>query len=238
MVRIAPIVCITLAALLAAAGRASAAEPSPAKPDVWSLKLGTPAAELSPDDYIDFSCGTNGGPPGRVLDSWTDFALCPADARGLHEVYFRYDDELEYWARAIDNTALIERYAGTKIGSYHVILSLLFGGDGIVDGVRIVTDPRIDSEQRQFAYGLGRQLMARYGGEGWTCVDLPRNDGEAGLAGNFLKQRCDKTLPDRDLSAWTNLYQKSGQAVLDRFTAETRQGQFESSAKLEMYLRR
>ena len=231
-------VAVALAAAGFAAGAAGAAEPTPSKADIWSLKLGMPVDELPADEFIDYACGTNGGPPGRVLDSWAEFAKCAPDGQGLREVYFRYDDEMEYWARAIDNAALIERYAGTRIGSYHVILSLLFDDAGVVAGVRIATDPRVETEQRQFAYGLGRLLMGRYGVEEWACIDLPRQDGETGLAGTFLKRRCDKTTDDRRLIVWTNLYQKAGQSVQDRFTAETRQGQFESSAKLEMYLRR
>lgn len=231
---------LTMVALAACAlpPAARAADPTPSKADIWSLRLGATVDELPPDDFIDYACGTNGGPPGRVLDGWADFRRCTPDSRGLREVYFRYDDEMEYWARAVDNAALIERYAGTRIGTYHVILSLLFSDAGVVEGVRIVTDPRIEAEQRQSAFGLGRLLQGRYGIDGWTCTDLPRLDGETGLAGRFLKQRCDKALDDRDVSVWSSLYQKTGQSVTDRFTAETRQGQFESAARLEMFVRR
>lgn len=224
--------------VLVACQGARAQDPAATQADVWSLKLGTPASALPVDDFIDYACGTNGGPPGRVIEGWTEFGRCPADARGLHEVYFRYDDELEYWARAIDNPGLIARYEGTRVSVFHVIVSLLFDNAGEVDGVRIATDPRIEPQQRQSAYGMGRLMMARFDSQGWACTDLPRLDGESGLAGTFIKQRCEKSLPDRDLIVWTSLYQKAGQSVVDQFTAETRQGQFESSARLEMYRRR
>ena len=37
---------------------------------------------------------------GAPLAGWGDFRRCRAEPSGLCEVYFRYDDELEYWAKA------------------------------------------------------------------------------------------------------------------------------------------
>ena len=46
---------------------------------IWDIKLGTPIADLPLDQFVDPACGTNGGPPSRVLKSFSDFALCPLD---------------------------------------------------------------------------------------------------------------------------------------------------------------
>jgi len=60
---------------------------------IWDIKLGTPIAALPLEQFVDPACGTNGGPPSRVLAGFADFALCPLDkATGLHEIWFRYDD--------------------------------------------------------------------------------------------------------------------------------------------------
>ena len=63
---------------------------------VWDLELGTPADALPQNDYIDYACGTQGGPPSLPLRGWVEFARCAAEPSGLHEVYFRYDDEFRF----------------------------------------------------------------------------------------------------------------------------------------------
>src|ERR1700693_5275162 len=65
-------------------------------PRIWDLMLGTPIKDLPLNDYVDPACGTNGGPPARVLQSFADFAQCAVErTTGLREVWFRYDDEME-----------------------------------------------------------------------------------------------------------------------------------------------
>ena len=91
------------------------------------------------------ACGTNGGPPALPLNGWTEFRRCRAEPSGLREVYFRYDDELEYWAKANDLTAQMEQYAGTKTYGFLIVVSALIDAEGIVRGIRIVSDPRGDS---------------------------------------------------------------------------------------------
>ena len=108
---------------------------------VWDLKLGQPiAAQPSADEFRGFACGSNGGPPRQRLKGWSDFARCPADADGLHEVYFEYDDELEYIARAKDLEREVTRWAGTTEVTFPVVVSGLFDGNGVLKGIRIVTD--------------------------------------------------------------------------------------------------
>src|SRR5215467_13716150 len=69
--------------------------------NVWDIHLDD-AASAIPDGFINYACGTNGGPPSIPLANFTEFKKCRPEGNGLHEVYFEYDDELEYWARALD----------------------------------------------------------------------------------------------------------------------------------------
>jgi hypothetical protein len=88
---------------VAAQGIAPIASPKgddrPTRHEVWDIPLGAKIADIA-DDYIDYACGTNGGPPSTALTGFKDFRRCRPEASGLREVYFRYDDELEYWAKA------------------------------------------------------------------------------------------------------------------------------------------
>ena len=46
-------------------------------PKIWDIKLGIPISALPLSDFVDTACGTNGGPPARVLKSFYEFAQCP-----------------------------------------------------------------------------------------------------------------------------------------------------------------
>ena len=94
-----PLLSIGAALALCCAGTAAQAQKPP--PKIWDLKLGIPVSALPLSDYVDPACGTNGGPPARVLRSFADFAQCAVErTTGLREVWFRYDDEMEYIGRA------------------------------------------------------------------------------------------------------------------------------------------
>src|SRR5216684_2275140 len=135
----------SLPAMLFALGCVSAAVPAPAgrptRLEVWDLKLGTPVETL-PDEFIDYACGTNGGPPSVPLAGWRDAGRCRPEPSGLREVYFRYDDELEYWAKANNLLSQMEQHSGTKTYGFPIIASALISDDGIVSGIRIVSDPK------------------------------------------------------------------------------------------------
>ena len=112
---------------------------------IWDLKLGQPiSSQPSPDEFRGFACGSNGGPPRRPLTGWSGYKLCAAEPNGLHEVYFEYDDEYEYIARARDLQREVARWAGTTEARFPVIVSALFADDGILKAVRMVSDPRPD----------------------------------------------------------------------------------------------
>src|SRR5712671_3213396 len=112
---------------------------------VWDLKLGQPiSAQPSPDEFRGFACGSNGGPPRQQLSGWSDFMRCRAEPNGLREVYFEYDDEYEYIARARDLPREVSRWAGTTEAGFPVMVSALFDDNSMLKGIRIITDPRPD----------------------------------------------------------------------------------------------
>src|SRR5258708_790180 len=119
---IRPLAILMAALLCCAAGTASAQ--ALRRATVWELKLGQPiAAQPSRDEFRGFACGSNGGPPRQRLTGWSDFARCPAEPGGLREVYFEYDDEYEYIARARDLEREVTRWAGTTELGFPVIVS-------------------------------------------------------------------------------------------------------------------
>jgi hypothetical protein len=217
----------------AAAGVALAAE-APRRLEVWDIPLGARAGDL-PDEFIDYACGTNGGPPGLPLKGWGDFRRCRPEPTGLREVYFRYDDELEYWGKANAMLDQMERFAGTKTYGFPIIVSALFDENGVVDGIRIVSDPREDVQNREEAYFLRNFLTARLGRDGWQCEDLPLADGETPVGGQSVKQNCRKPI-DANTTATlaTRFLRKPGQRQIDVHSGKETAGQFESSVRFEL----
>jgi hypothetical protein len=222
---------IALVLLGAATGRA---EEAPRRADVWSLKLGTPASELPNNDFIDYACGSNGGPPQEPLAGWSDYNKCKPEPNGLREVYFRYDDELEYWARAHRARTLLAQYGGTKVLDFSVIVSGLFDQKGTLAGLRIVTDPRVSPSERKQAYTLSNFFKARYSSESWTCTDTPPAPGETPVGTLYINQRCTKLTKD-NLRAMleTRFLRLPGQAEFSGGGKLT-VGEFESSTRLDL----
>src|SRR6266852_436604 len=93
------------------------AQPQRDPGEIHGLKLGLKADEMSTDTFGDLACGSNGGPPRQAIDDWNGFRKCRPEPSGLHEVNVRFDDQLEYVGRAIDEPmyaqgrlAIINRY--------------------------------------------------------------------------------------------------------------------------------
>ena len=169
----------------------------PTRLEVWDLQLGT-QLEALPDEFVDYACGTNGGPPATPLNGWREVRRCRPEASGLREIYFRYDDELEYWAKANNLLPQMEQYSGTKTYGFPVTVSALIDDGGMLRGIRLVSDPRGDTQNRDEAYLLRNFLTARFGRDGWACESLPPEDGETPVDGIFVKERCRKDLAARD----------------------------------------
>jgi len=233
MVRMRPRPLLICLFLLSSPPAASAQE-RPTRTEVWDLKLGV-AAETLPESFADYACGSNGGPPGAPLSGWRDFRRCRAEPGGLHEVYFRYDDELEYWARANNFTTEVEQFSGTKIYGFPVVLSALFDARGVLTGLRIVSDPRDTSKRREDAYTLRNFITARFGRDGWACTDHPPADGETPVVRSFIKQDCSKAIDGvGNATLQTRYLRKKGQSQYDPRTDRETEGQFESAVRFEL----
>jgi hypothetical protein len=215
-------------------GHAAGADERPTRHEIWDLKLGA-KIDAQPDDFIDYACGTNGGPPGLMLSGWKDFRRCRPESSGLREVYFRYDDELEYWAKANNLEEQMEQYVGTKTYGFPITVSALIDDTAEVRGIRIVTDPRDPSGDRDEAYLLRNFLNSRFGRDGWQCQDLAADEGETPVAGVFIKQRCEKQIDDTTRALLvTRHLRKPGQSQYDPHSGKETTNQFESNVRFEL----
>lgn len=222
-----------IAALLGALPQPALAQ-SP--PKLWDVPLGTSITALGPD-FVDPACGTNGGPAGAALASFADFASCPPESTGLHEVWFRYDDTLEYMALAYRNPVAAMQNRRTAVNGQFAIMSLLVDDAGAVRGYRIFTDPKAPERERYDAHIAAATFRALFG-TGWDCADLPRLAGEEPIEGTFVKQHCNIETDATTATVETHFYLKPGQRVLDPASGKDMVNAFASSAQLEVVARR
>ena len=208
--------------------------------EVRDLRVGMHLSEILPQFYFEHACGSNGGPPFQPLDGFADFARCtPEPSNGLYEVYVRYDDQNEFVVRLyreLEGEQLwLEQFTGTKVGGHPVILSVLLDDGGVVQGIRVVTDPRAPLDQRRFAHLLRQQIMIRYGRAGWDCVDQEPSPGQTDVGGLYINQICDKLFPgEKRIHLETHLFRKPGQDGLDD-RGNYLPGDFESSTRFEIF---
>lgn len=227
---------LALSIALPGAPLAQTAPAGPVRHEIWDIPLGAAVAAL-PGDFVDFACGTGGGPPSLPLSGFGEWQRCRGGPDGLHEVYFRYDDEIEYWAKANNLTDQMEQYIGTRAYGFPVTVSVLIGGDGegVVRGIRVVSDPRDPAGDRDEAYLLRNFLNARFGREGWRCENEAPGPGETAVAGTFIKERCEKDL-DGGVHGLlvTRHLRKPGQSQYDPHSGRETTNQFESSVRFEL----
>jgi hypothetical protein len=213
-------VMLGLGAVLAAglALEAGAAE-NPLNGDLRDLRVGMTVAELPGEGYTDFACGNDGAKPGMALGGWGEFGRCPADAEGLHEVAFAFVPS--------PLAPLGDRWEGTKVAGHPVIPSLLIDDQGVVQGLRIVTDPdaRLYLKKKAFLFGI--RVMGRYGRDGWQCTEAKPGAGKSPIGGMFIDRRCEKIFDDRRLILNTELYRAAGQDGRD----------YTDACRLEIYER-
>ena len=203
-------------------------------PKIWDIKLGTPVDALPLENFVDPACGTNSGPPSRVLKGFHEFALCPVErTTGPHEVWFRYDDEMEYVARALRSEIMVRQYRANSLAGQPIITSLLIGDNGQVQGYRVVNDPRIEGNTRIAAFGLA-DVFKGIAGMGLKCTDLPLAEGERPIDDWFVKESCEKTGDGVVVHIEARRFYKVGQAAVDVDNRVT-ENQFESSARIELY---
>lgn len=203
--------------------------------DIWDVELGEPVSQIPEEAVALVACGTNGGPPSTPLPKLEAFDECRPEPSGLREVHFAYDDEQAYIARALELEYEVLS-AGTSIYAHPVILSVLIDEEGIVRGIRVVTDNRASLYERRSAASLGRNLKARFGGWSLECEDIPPRPGENPMGTRFLHELC--TGENEDLGQTvmieTYYYRKRGQQPINRQTQELNLGYFTSGTRLEV----
>lgn len=221
-----------------AAAQQSAAATAHKRLTLWDLPLGRPARELPRREFADFACGTNGGPPAAVLAAWTGYDRCPPEKdSGLREVYFRYDDEVEYLNKAVDPLGQAPfRPEGTAEYLIPVIVSGLFDSRGFLVGLRMITDPRTDEDMRERGVELGGAIMARFGVAGWQCRDLPPAAGETAFRGDIVKQRCERSDAGILRTLAMSYLRRPGHTALNLETGRPTTGDFVSETRFETTL--
>jgi len=223
--------------LIVAGGLAADTAVAQSHARVFDVELGGPVSALPADEWVDPSCGTDGGPPSIVLEGFSDFARCPVEARtGLREIWFIYDDEWEYIARAYRDPTEILSYSANVFFAQPIITSLMVDDAGLVQGYRVITDPRAPIEVRMEASLLYMIFRGQFTEAPWQCTDLPREEREHPIDGRFLKASCEMVSEKHFVAVEGRHLLKPGQDVREvpRSLTQAR-GDFESSARLEVY---
>ena len=196
-----------LAGILLCAGVVRAQEGG----DLRDLRVGMSIDAIPAAEYIDLSCvGTH----DQTLVGWSDFRKCPQRRDGITLRSFRFNDRLNGLAQ------VNEKYQGTKVAGHPVVLTLLIDEDGMIDGLRIDTDPQARLFWRKKAHLLALVVKSRYGEEGWECHNVEPSGGETAVGGLFIKEHCEKIAGQRRLLLDRRLYRRPGQSMSD-FVNET-----------------
>ena len=194
---------------------------------IWDVKFGAPITQIPLSAVALIACGTNGGPPSVPLRDFTEFATCPAEASGLHEVFFTYDDEQDYIAKALEAEYRFAQ-GGTSIYAHPVVFTVLVDAAGIARGIRIVTDERAGERDRRVA--------GRYSPWSPACEDIPATDGQQPVGSIFIHQICTGTSPDGDatMRLEATYFRKKGQTSISRETQQVQKNYFQSATRLEV----
>lgn len=174
--------------------------------DLREFRVGMPVSELPKAGYTGFTCAQD---PERKIEGWSGWRACPPDEAGHRAVGFRYDDRTNELAR-IDEDA-----AGTYVGGHPVLLALLIGEDARVEGLRIETDPKARLYLRKKAFLFAQQVKARFGEEGWRCVEREPGADEAPVGGMLIKEHCEKTTASRRYVLDRELFRRPGATLRD-----------------------
>jgi len=120
------------------------------------------------------------------------------------------------------------------LGGQPIITSLLIDDAGLVQGYRIVNDPRAAGDLRAEAYGLVDMFKGMVD-PGLDCTDLPPAPGERPIDDLFVKQTCETKVDGRVIRIEARRYYKPGQNLVDPNDNRITENQFESSARLEVF---
>jgi uncharacterized protein YjbI with pentapeptide repeats len=201
--------------------------------EIWDIPLGTTITDIPQSEAGIIACGTDGGPPS-VRIATADYAQCAAEPSGLHEVYFGYDNELEYVARAGENLEVAVPATGTRVLGFEAIVSLLVDDGGLVQGIRIVSDPRaVVLQERTHASDLGDFIIARFP-EGWQCEDHAPRPEYNPVAGIHIDRTCSRAQSGVAMTTVQHHFRKPGQTALNPVEGTLQPGYLESTTRFEM----
>jgi hypothetical protein len=200
------------------------------------VPLGKPVTDVPDNVTAIIACGTNGGPMSIELKSFADWAQCPPEASGLREIAFTYDDEKDYIARALE-LEFRALAGGTSVYAHPVVVSILVDDKGISQGIRIVTDDRASNHDRAGAVYLALNLKGQFGSWNLDCQDIPMQEGEQKVGGQFTHQRCTGLNPDgsgQKVLIEASYLRKKGQEALSPDTQQVNKGYYESKTRMEL----
>ena len=202
---------------------------------IWDVKLGQPVSAIPDPEIVNVACGTNGGPPSTQLKNFSEYAKCPAEPSGLHEVHFEYDDEQTYIAKAYN---MEDRYLqpGTTVYAHPVIVSVLVDDQGIARGIRIITDDHASVRDRRQAASLEVNLRGRFTQWGLDCKSIPPADGQESVGNTFVNDQCSGKDPQGDESVvfHSRYFRLKGQTALDPVTQQVVRDNFLSDTRFEL----
>ena len=200
--------------LLCAALMSNAAQ-DPEQGDIRDLRLGMHIGDLDRSNYQAFACGRDGLKPERELADPEQFLNCSSEPSGLYELNLQYNDAKVAWAKVND------KWEGTKIAGHPVLLSALLDEQGIVQGLRVITDPQARRYLKKKAFLFGIRVKGRYGEDGWQCQRQQPDADKSRIGGMFIDERCEKIYNQRRLILQTHLYRTAQQQGTE-FTGRTR----------------
>ncbi len=205
---------IALAVCLAA-GTVLAQEPGAKRNDLREFRVGMTVSELPQQGYGNFICGAGGETGGPTLENWAEYMRCAPDEEGLREVQFQYTATRVEFVKAND------KWEGTRVYGHPAIVSLLIDQDGVVDGIRIVTDPEARRYMRKKAFLLGQQAKFHFSPKTWRCEAKEPSSGEEPVGGIFRKERCVNRFDNRVVKLEIDLFRTPGQ-TMESFVNATR----------------
>jgi hypothetical protein len=129
---------------------------------------------------------------------------------------------------------MIRQYQANSIAGQPIITSLLIDNAGLVQGYRIVNDPRVEANTRLAAFGLA-DLFKGIAGLGLNCNNLPLAEGERPIDDWYAKEVCEKSADGRMYRVESRRYYKAGQYAVDPNENRPTENLFESSARIEVY---
>lgn len=202
---------------------------------IWDVKFGEPITQIPLSAVALIACGTNGGPPSVELKDFSAFKTCKPEPSGLTEVFFTYDDEQDYIARALEDEYRFAQ-GGTSIYAHPVVFTVLVDDQGIARGIRIVTDERASERDRRVAVRLSDNLKARYSPWSPACEDIPATDGQLPVGTIFIHEICTAESPDGDatMRLEATYFRKKGQSSISLETQKVQKNYFQSATRLEV----